>query len=137
MAQRKADTMSLDIMNIDTMDMTFSKPTSQKQPAIPRPMKNVSKSVPKTKNLIMQQLSPRPTSAQIADVELTGPMKQGQEENPWWHMGTTQYHNDLKKEDPNDFSWALRTGKVEGGLDFGLNISGSTMPFTGRKRVFY
>tara|TARA_R110002020_G_scaffold278242_1_gene493681 strand:- start:109 stop:468 length:360 start_codon:yes stop_codon:yes gene_type:complete len=119
MVQQKPDRTSLDIMNIDTIDMTFSRPTVKKQSSSSqRPVSRTSPSMPSSKGKA------------LATTSLD-------EDNPWWHMGTTQYHNDLTKEDPSDFSWALRTDKIQGGLDFGLNLSGSTMPFTGRKKVFY
>ena len=114
MSEKKTNRPSLDMLNMNTIDLTFSEPT-----------------LPKT------QKQPQMPTTGTGKIKLTEPTKQGKAQNPWWHMGTSQYHNKLKQEDPNDFSWALRKGPVKGGLDFGLKISGSTMPCSGRKRIFY
>lgn len=79
--------------------------------------------------------APAPAEEPIAgDIQLTstGNMNRKQDTQSWWHMGTkTQQH-----KEPIQFDWAIKPTKAQGGLDFGLKLSGSTMPFSGRKRVF-
>ena len=101
--------MGLDIMNMATDDLVFSEPRKRR--------------------------APTPAEEPIAgDIQLTstGNMSKPQDTQSWWHMGTkTQKH-----KEPIQFEWAIKPTKAQGGLDFGLKISGSTMPFSGRKRLF-
>ena len=134
--QKNSNRPSLDIMNIETIDLTFNKPqlqpTQQNLSSSPRVSKK--KPIVSRKQVSAKQASRKPTPAKQASAK-----QQTEEEmtNPWWHMGTTQYHNSLRNENPNDFSWALRTGPALGGLNFGLKLSGSTMPFSGRKKGIF
>ena len=108
-----SERLNMDVMVMATDDLVFSDPRKRRAPA--------------------------PAETPIAgDIQLTstGKMnnknKKKQDTQSWWHMGTkTQKHTE-----PTQFDWAIKPKKAQGGLDFGLKISGSTMPFSGRKRVF-
>ena len=103
--------LNLDVMVMATDDLVFSKPR--------------------------KRASPAPVEEPIAgDIKLTSTGNMNNtpkpEENNWWHLGTTTQ----KHKEPIQFDWAIKPKKAQGGLDFGLKLSGSTMPFSGRKRVF-
>ena len=105
-----------------TLDYTYGQPKKRK----PIPQKaQIRINKPPRSQINVQQ-------TRIGkDIELTNVQQPTKSQGSWWHVGTTQHHTD-----PTDFTWAVRTHPSKGGLDFGLKISGSTMPFTGRKRVF-
>jgi hypothetical protein len=100
--------LSLDMMDMATDDLIFSKPRQRRQAPVEEPI--------------------------AGDIQLTSTGNINKKEpQSWWHMGTRiQEH-----KEPVNFDWAIKPTKAQGGLDFGLKISGSTMPFSGRKRVFY
>tara|TARA_R110002020_G_scaffold54505_6_gene151959 strand:+ start:650 stop:964 length:315 start_codon:yes stop_codon:yes gene_type:complete len=101
---------NIDMMDMATDDLVFSEP--RKRQAV------------------------TPVETPIAgDIQLTstGNMSKPQDTQSWWHMGTTP----KKHTEPTQFDWAIKPKKAQGGLDFGLNLSGTTMLFTGRQRVFY
>ena len=108
---------SLDLMAIDTADLTFSSP-SKRAALRKREESRIEGPVIKTR---------------IAkDIDLTSTSNITQPKKTWWHMGTEQKAH----KEPINFQWAIKPKKAQGGLDFGLKLSGSTMPFSGRKRVF-
>tara|TARA_R110000824_G_C14841684_1_gene639054 strand:+ start:159 stop:581 length:423 start_codon:yes stop_codon:yes gene_type:complete len=137
----KAGFLSLDLMAIDTADLTLSSPRKRaiarkerqqgqgEQPAIKT---QIAKDIDITS---MGDLSPtniqKQTKEEIVDNLL---VNKESEDDPWWHLGTQQKGH--RKLEPIDFSWALKPTKAQGGLNFGLQLSGSTMPFSGRKRLF-
>jgi len=91
--------------------------------------------VPKKLQAPKQKPSARiPTSRLAKDVELTTPtQKQNIGIDSFWHMGTQQKTH----KEPDKFTWAFRVDTPKGGLDFGLKLSGSDMPFTKRGRIFF
>lgn len=118
MSEENRSAVNIDMMVMATDDLTFSQPRKRR--------------------------APPPAETPIAgDIQLTstGDMnsknsnsKKSKKEtqSEWWHMGTTP----KKHKKPIQFEWAIKPTKAQGGLDFGLQFSGSTMPFSGRKRVF-
>ena len=99
---------NIDMMDMATDDLVFSNPRKRRVPA--------------------------PAEEPIAgDIQLTSIGNINKKDSQsWWHMGTkTQKH-----KEPTQFDWAIKPTKAKGGLDFGLKISGSTMSFSGRKKVF-
>jgi hypothetical protein len=104
-----SERLNMDVMVMATDDLVFSEPRKRRAPA--------------------------PAETPIAgDIQLTstGNINKKQDTQSWWHMGTKT----KKHTEPTQFDWAIKPKKAQGGLDFGLKISGSTMPFSGRKRVF-
>ena len=108
-----SERMGIDVMVMATDDLVFSEPRKRR-------------------------VSPPAEEPIAGDIQLTsvGEMNNNKNKKPepqsWWHMGTkTQKH-----KEPVQFDWAIKPTKAQGGLDFGLKLSGSTMPFSGRKRVF-
>ena len=100
-------------MNMATDDLTFSEPRKRRAPAPAEEPIAGDIQLTSTGNLTSKNSKKEPQSE-------------------WWHMGTTP----KKHTEPTQFDWAIKPKKAMGGLDFGLQFSGSTMPFSGRKRVF-
>ena len=100
---------SLDLMDADTVDLTFNKQSQKK--------KKQQVKIPEPKDI---GASPKRLNPKIKDIELTGSQL---------ISGKKGGLNILGNYSPSK--------KQLGGLEFGIVSSGKTMPFTGKRRVFY
>ena len=105
---------SLDILDMNTIDLTFNKEIGRKKSSKKQNLKNIKIPEPKDLGASRKRLNPK-----IKDIELTGSELTSKKRGL----------NILGHYEPNK--------KQLGGLEFGIVSSGSTMPFTGKGRVFY
>ena len=132
---------SLDLLAIDTADLTFSSPRKRAIARKERQQGQGEQQVIETRIAkdiditSMGDLSPKNTKIHVKKEIVDNLLitKESQDD-PWWHLGTQQKGH--RKLEPIDFSWSLKPTKAQGGINFGLKLSGSTMPFSGRKRLF-